>query len=381
MADGDARRQERFADRLMDLSNSGSLALMVSVGHRTGLFDTMASIPPATSVEIADNACLDERYVREWLAAMATGRIVEHDPVAMTFALPAEHAACLTRAGGRHNSAVAFQLLGMFAAVEDRVVECFRRGGGMADAEYPRFQEICAEIGWASLDAHLVDVTLALVPGLTHRLRAGIDVADVGCGAGHALNVMAEAFPASRFMGWDLSETGLAAGRAEAERKQLANVWFERRDAAALDQPERFDFITTFDAVHDQARPDLVLRAIAAALRLGGTYLCVEVGASSTLADNLAISWAPGLYTASCMHCLCVSRQSGGMALGAMWGEQKARQMLGEAGFVSLDVKRSPLDPVNNYYIATKTSGPGTGGHRRDAAVPVPGRPRPSSVR
>jgi SAM-dependent methyltransferase len=352
---------QTFADRLMDLSNSGSLALMVSVGHRTGLFDTMASLPPATSVEIADNACLDERYVREWLAAMATGRIVELDPVAMTFALPAEHAACLTRAGGPRNSAVAFQLLGVFAAVEDRVVECFRRGGPVADSEYPRFQEICAEIGWASLDANLLDVTLALVPGVTRRLQAGIDVADVGCGAGHAINLMAGAFPASRFIGWDLSETGLAAGRAEAERKQLANVTFERIDAAVLDQPERFDFITTFDAVHDQARPDLVLRAIAAALRPGGTYLCVEVSASSTLAENLDIPWAPALYTASCMHCLCVSRQSGGKALGAMWGEQKARQMLGEAGFASLEVKRSPLDPVNNYYIASKTGGPGPG--------------------
>jgi SAM-dependent methyltransferase len=351
-------RQQHFADRLIDLSNGGSLALMISVGHRTGLFDTMALLPPATSVEIAANACLDERYVREWLAAMATGRIVEYDPVAMTFDLPAAHAAYLTRAGGPRNEAVAFQLLGMYAALEDRVVECFRRGGGLADSEYPRFQEICAEIGWASLDTQLLDVTLELVPGLTDRLRAGIDVADVGCGAGHAVNLMAGAFPASRFVGWDLSETGLAAGRAEAERKQLANVRFERRDAAALDHRERFDFITTFDAVHDQARPDLVLGAIAAALRPAGTYLCVEVGASSTLAENLDIPWAPRLYTASCMHCLSVSRHGGGMGLGVMWGEQEARQMLGEAGFASLQVKRSPLDPINNYYVATKTGAP-----------------------
>jgi SAM-dependent methyltransferase len=381
VGDGDPRRQQGFAERLMDLSNSGSLALMVSVGHRTGLFDTMASLPPATSAEIADNACLDERYVREWLAAMATGRIVEFDPVAMTFALPAEHAASLTRAAGPHNSAVAFQLLGMFAAVEDRVVECFRRGGAVADSEYPRFQEICAEIGWASLDANLVDVTLALVPGLTDSLRAGIDVADVGCGSGHAINVMAEAFPASRFVGWDLSETALAAGRAEAERRQLANVSFERQDVAVLDQREQFDFITTFGAVHDQAWPDLVLNAISTALRSSGIYLCVEVAASSTLGENLDIPWAPALYTASCMHCLCVSRQSGGMALGPMWGEQKARQMLGEAGFASLRVERSPLDPVNNYYIAAKTGGPGTWAHEGAGPVPVPGGPRPSSVR
>ena len=368
---------QTFADRLMDLSNSGSLALMVSVGHRTGLFDIMASLSPATSVEIADNACLDERYVREWLAAMATGRIVELDPVALTFALPAEHAACLTRAGGPRNSAVAFQLLGMFAAVEDRVVECFRRGGAVADSEYPRFQEICAEIGWASLDANLLDVTLALVPGVTHRLEAGIDVADVGCGAGHAINLMAGAFPASRFIGWDVSETGLAAGRAEAERKQLANVTFERIDAAELDQPERFDFITTFDAVHDQARPDLVLRAIAAALRPGGSYLCVEVGASSTLAENLDIPWAPALYAASCMHCLCVSGQSGGKALGAMWGEQKARQMLAEAGFASLEMKRSAARPGQQLLHSKQDGRARDRGRSARVGSPFPAAPAP----
>ena len=343
-----------FVDRLTDLSNSASLALMVSVGHRTGLFDTMPKLPPATSAEIADNAGLDERYVREWLGSMATGRIVDLDPHTMTFALPADGSACLTRAAGPPTRAVALQLIAMFGSVEDRVVECFQHGGGVPYSAFPRFQAICAEISWAALDASLIQDVLPIVPGLIERLRNGIEVADVGCGCGHTLNIMAEAFPASRFLGWDVSAAGLSAARAEAERMQLPNVRFEERDVAVLEDKDRFDFIATFDAVHDQARPDVVLQAIARALRADGAYLCVEIGASSTLADNLEIPWAPGMYTASCMHCMTVSLAAGGMGLGAMWGEELARGMLADAGFGLVEVKRLPQDPINNYFSASK---------------------------
>lgn len=351
---GHGDRRHSFTDRLLEWSNGGALSLMISIGHRTGLFDTMASLPSATSQEIADYAGLDERYVREWLGAMTTGRIVEHDPQSMAFALPAEHAACLTRAAGPANAAVAFQLTSMFGRVEDQVVDCFRRGGGVPYSEFPRFQVICAEISWASLDAGLVDVVLPLVPGLIERLRAGCDVADVGCGSGHAVNLMAEAFPASRFVGFDLADDALAAAQAEADRKQLGNIRFEKRDAAAFGETDSYDFVTTFDVIHDQARPDVVLRAIAGALRPGGAYLCVEIRSSSTLADNLDLPWAPGMYTASCMHCMTVSLANGGPGLGAMWGEQLARQMLHDAGFNSLEVKELANDPFNNYYVAMK---------------------------
>jgi len=347
-------KRKAFTDRLLEWSNGGALSLMISIGHRTGLFDTMASLPSATSQEIADNAGLDERYVREWLGAMTTGRVVAHDPKSGTFALPAEHAACLTRASGQANSAVGFQLASMFGRVEDQVVDCFRRGGGVPYAEFPRFQAICAEISWASLDANLVEVVLPLVPGLTERLRTGCDMADVGCGSGHAVNLMAEAFPASRFVGFDWEDDALVAAQAEADRKQLGNVRFEKRDAAAFGETERYDFVTTFDAIHDQARPDVVLRAIAGALRPGGAYLCVEIRSSSTLADNLDLPWAPGMYTASCMHCMTVSLAYGGLGLGAMWGEQLTRQMLSDAGFSTVEMKALAHDPFNNYYIAMK---------------------------
>jgi SAM-dependent methyltransferase len=343
-----------FAERMLRTMNEAALALMVSVGHRTGLFDVMAAMPAATSAEIASRASLDERYVREWLAVMTTGQIVEHDSAARTYWLPADHAAWLTRAAGLNNLAVGMQYIGLMALVEDQIVDCFRHGGGVPYSAFPRFQAVMAEDSGAVHDANLIDVVLPLVPELVDRLSQGIDVADVGCGSGHAANLMAEAFPRSRFTGFDLSDAGIAAARREADRKGLANARFEKRDAAHLGETGRFDFITTFDAVHDQARPDLVLAAIAAALRPGGVYLCVDTSASSRLSENLDHPLGPFLYTVSCMHCMTVSLADGGMGLGTMWGEETARKMLREAGFTSIEAAHLDGDIVNAYIIASK---------------------------
>src|SRR5271165_2794700 len=345
---------EDFARRMLHMMNEAALALMVSVGHRTGLFEVLAAMPAATSAEIASSAALDERYVREWLAVMTTGGIVDHDGATGSFSLPADHAAWLTRAAGRSNLAVGMQYIGLLALVEDQIVDCFRHGGGLPYSAFPKFQAVMAEDSGAVHDATLIDVTLPLVPGLVDKLRQGIDVADVGCGSGHAANLMAEAFPRSRFVGFDFSDTGIAAARAEADRKDLANARFEKRDAAHLGETGRFDFITTFDAVHDQARPDLVLAGIAEALRPGGVYLCVDTSASSQVAENLDHPLGPFMYTVSTMYCMTISLADGGMGLGAMWGEQTARQMLSEAGFGSIEAVRVEGDIVNAYIIATK---------------------------
>ncbi|MGO9962456.1 MAG: class I SAM-dependent methyltransferase [Acidimicrobiales bacterium] len=345
---------EDFAGRLFGILNSGMLSLMMGIGHRTGLFDTMAVLPPSSSVEIAKAAGLNERYVREWLGAMTTGRIVDHDPVAMTFFLPHEHAASLTRAAGGGNLAVAAQWVGLLAQVEDQVVECFYRGGGVPYAAFPeRLTALQAEASGAGLDPGLVDATLPLVPGLIERLQSGIDVADVGCGSGQHVNLMARTFPASRFVGMDFFDPALEAARAEANLLGLSNVSFVQRNVASLAGSERFDLVTTFDAVHDQARPDLVLAGIARSLRPGGTYLCVDARASSTLAENMDHPFAPFLYSASCLHCMTVSLAEGGMGLGAAWGEQLALQMLAGAGFASVEVAHVEGDWFNNYYIAT----------------------------
>src|SRR5262249_19449310 len=139
MAEAEAAGSEGFAERMLHMMNEGALALMVSVGHRTGLFGVMAAMPAATSPQIASGAGLDERYVREWLAAMTTGRIVDHDSVTGTFSLPADHAAWLTRAAGIDNLAIQAQYLGLLALVEDQIVDCFRHGGGVPYSAFPKF--------------------------------------------------------------------------------------------------------------------------------------------------------------------------------------------------------------------------------------------------
>jgi ubiquinone/menaquinone biosynthesis C-methylase UbiE len=356
-ADGEARLagSEEFAERLMAVLNGGALALMTAIGHRTGLFDTMATLPPSTSAELAEAAGLNERYVREWLAAMTTGGIVEHDPNALTFYLPPDHAGWLTRAVGPDNLALQAQYIGLLAQVEDGVAHSFRHGGGVPYSEFRTFTKLMAEDSGTVQDAALIAAILPLVPGLVERLQRGIMVADVGCGSGHAINLMAQEFPASRFTGLDISDEGLATAAAEAETQGLTNVRFEKRDAATLDGSEQFDFVTTFDAIHDQALPDLVLKGIARSLRPSGVYLCVDIAASSILSENMDHPLGPLLYTVSCMHCMTVSLAQGGMGLGTMWGQQKALQMLGDAGFTSIDVKHVEGDIFNNYYISRRS--------------------------
>jgi len=350
----DQARAQAFAGRMVGMMNNAYLGLMTSIGHQTGLFDTMAGRTPSTSQQVADAAGLNERYVREWLGAMVTGRVVEYDPSHQVYRLPPEHAASLTRAAGPGNLAQMLTFLALLGNVEQQIVESFQKGGGVPYSAYGRFQQLMSEESSKVFDATLLDVTLPMVPRLVDRLEAGIEVADVGCGAGHAINLMAQAFPNSRFTGYDFSEEGIAAGKAEAQAMGLSNARFEVKDVAALDGSQQFDLITVFDAIHDQAKPARVLKGIAGSLRPDGVFLCVDVAGSSKLEENLDHPLGPMLYSISTMHCMTVSLALDGDGLGTMWGEQKARQMMADAGFTDITVKQVEGDILNNYYIARK---------------------------
>jgi 2-polyprenyl-3-methyl-5-hydroxy-6-metoxy-1,4-benzoquinol methylase len=351
----DQQRAEAFGERLTALLNDAFSALCLSLGHQTGLFDTMADLPAASSADIARAAHLDERYVREWLGAMSAAGIVVYDPAARTYHLPAEHAATLTRAAGPDNLAVMAQFVSLLASAEQPVAGCFRSGGGVPYSEYTEFHRLMAEESARVFDAALVDRIVPLVPGLSTRLEEGIDVADVGCGSGHAVNVAAQAYPASRFTGYDFSEEALGAARREASALGLANTNFELRDVAALDEADRFDLVTAFDAIHDQAHPAAVLAGIATALRPDGVFLMADIRASSDLADNVDHPLGPMLYTISLMHCMTVSLALGGDGLGTVWGRQLAEQMLADAGFTSVEVQAVEGDLLNDYFIARRS--------------------------
>jgi len=325
---------------------------MISLGHRSGLLDAMAPMPPSTVEQIARQSGLNERYVREWLGAMVTGGIVTHHPDDLTYHLPEVHAAFLTRAASPNNMAASMQWVAVLAEVEDQVLDAFRHGQGVPYSAYRRFHEVMAEESAQTVVAALVDHIVPLVPGLSDRLSQGIDVLDVGCGSGRAVNRLAEQFPESRFVGWDLSSEGIDAARKEAERLRLPNVRFEVADVSEVDVKEAFDLVTAFDAIHDQARPAEVLANIALALRPGGTFLMQDISGSSHVHQDIAHPVGPFLYTISCMHCMSVSLAGGGPGLGAMWGKEVALDMLKAAGFGRVRVETLPHDLMNYYYIA-----------------------------
>lgn len=344
-------KSEAFSERLMGYMNGAAISLMTSIGHRTGLFDAMQGRAPATSDEVAAYAQLNARYVREWLDAMVTGGVVEYDPATARYVLPAEHAAWLARSAAPNNIGVLAQYFPQLGAVEDELIECFRNGGGVPYSSFARFHEIMAEDSGQSVLHALFDHILPLVPGITQRLAAGIDVLDIGCGRGLALMQMAERFPASRFAGYDLSEDAVGWARAEAQRRGLHNIRFEPRDLSTFEQPATFDFITAFDAIHDQAKPANVLRGVRGALRRDGVFLMQDIAGSSHVHHNMNHPIAPLLYTVSCMHCMTVSLAQGGDGLGAMWGEERAQKMLREAGFGAVTVNRLKHDIQNCYYV------------------------------
>lgn len=353
----DQARSEAFAGRLLGALNDGALCLMASIGHRTGLFDAMRDQPSMTSEQIAARAGLNERYVREWLGAMVTSGIVAVDADALRFRLPAEHAAFLTREAKADNLAAFTQYMALLGGVEDDVVECFRKGGGVPYERYPRFHEMMAEESAQSVVASLESHVLPLVPGLVDQLRGGIRVLDVGCGRGRTMIRLAELFPSSRFVGIDLSADAIAAARNEASTKGLRNIEFEAKDASDLDEkaePTSFDFVTTFDAVHDQARPFNVLKGIHRTLKPGGWYLMQDIKGSSDVRNNIGHPIGTFLYTASCMHCMTVSLAQGGEGLGTMWGEEKTREYLERAGFRSIEKRELAHDIQNNWYVIKK---------------------------
>ena len=344
---------DAFTDRFVDAMNDAALISMASIGHRTGLFDAMGDGAERTSGELAERAGLNERYVREWLNAMTVAGVVEHDDG--SYRLPEAHAACLTRAASPNNLAVFAQYLPLGGTVEDDVVRCFREGGGVPYERFGRFHEVMAEDSGQTVLPALLDHILPLVPGLTGRLEGGIDVLDLGCGRGRALLLLAERFPASRFSGYDLSREATGWARTQATTLGLDNVVFTAKDLGTFDvdaEPEAFDLVTTFDAVHDQPKPMALLRGIRRSLRGEGVYLMQDIAGSSHVDGNRDHPMGTFLYAISTLHCMTVSLAQGGDGLGTLWGEELAAEMLRDAGFASIEVHHLEHDPTNAYTVA-----------------------------
>jgi SAM-dependent methyltransferase len=350
-----ARTAEEFAGHLFGLFTGAALSFLIDIGHRTGLFDAAAQ-GPATSAGLAGRAGLQERYVREWLGAMATAGMVQYQADDGLFRLPPEHAACLTGATVANLAPLA-RITTCLGRHVDAVATAFRAGGGVPYAAYlPELHDVMDALWRPLFEELLVAEILPLAPGVTERFTAGARAADVACGTGTALVVLGAAFPATTFVGYDLDAAALARARAEAARRGLTNVSFEHQDAARLATDEPFDVVMVFNAIHDQAQPAAVLQRIRQALVPGGVFLMNEPRISSDLADNIGNPMAPFTYAISTLHCVTVSLAAGGAGLGTGWGEQLALRMLHDAGFGPVAVHDAPGDPGNAVFVTRRVA-------------------------
>ena len=353
---------EDFPEKLIQILNQGALNLALGIGYQHRIFDTLENLARPVTVEaLAKAANLNARYLKEWLGIMVTGRIIDLQTTADgqdAYYLPPERAAVLTRRAGSNNLGVYFQEIPLLTqSVLEAVNRCFVTGDGIPFSHYPYFQQFMGELANAKHEKMLVSQFLPSVDNgkLVTRMEAGIRVCDLGCGQGRAIQLMASAFPNSSFFGIDNHKQAIAAARREAAAKGLVNAVFEVQDAAEIEGRaqwrQRFDYITAFDAIHDQTQPLAVLRGIRHMLVRGGLFSMIDIKAGSRHADNVDHPMGPFLYTVSLMHCMPVGLNNNGTGLGMMWGRQQAEDLLKEAGFDDVMPTKMDCDPFNLHYL------------------------------
>lgn len=346
----DVARIQAFMQRVMGDLGGALTGLLGALGDQLGLFKDLAVRGSATSAELATRTGLNERYLREWLHAMTAAGYLTYDPANERFALPLEHAVVLAQEGGMMFLGGGFQQLLGLAGPVDTLMETFRSGAGVPqDAYNDHLLEGMARMSATWFDHLLVQQWIPAMPEVHARLEQGAHVADIGCGSGRALLRLAQAFPQSHFVGYDVFEPALARARAQAEAAGLGpHLRFERHDVTT-GLPETYDLITTFDAVHDFADVQAGLRGIRQALQPDGTYVMLEMNSADRLEDNLG-PMATVLYGTSVLYNLPVARTYGGEGLGTMGlPETRVRELCEEAGFGS--VHRVPImNPVNILY-------------------------------
>ncbi|HEX8627856.1 MAG TPA: methyltransferase domain-containing protein [Catenuloplanes sp.] len=348
----DPAQVQAFAGRVTADTSAWMVTTMVMIGERLGLWRALADGRPVTSAQLAERTGTSERYVREWLSAMTAHGYLTYAPGPERFALPAAHAPVLATESPAYFGGLHQGLYGLTSML-DQVVGAFRDGGGVPLSNYPpdwwqgleRFNN-----GW--FDYLLTPVWLPAMPETHALLQRGADVADVGCGRGRALIRLAQAYPAGRYVGYDIHPESIEAARAGARAAGVADrVRFECRDAAA-GIPGGYDVITTFDVIHDAGDPHRMLRAIRDALRPDGRYVCLDINASHRLQDN-AGPLAAYFYGMSVLFCMTTSLAEGGAGLGTCgFNEHTARRLCARAGFGT--IRRVELDnPFNNLYEIT----------------------------
>ncbi|MGH7838821.1 MAG: class I SAM-dependent methyltransferase, partial [Candidatus Binataceae bacterium] len=291
--------------------------------------------------ELAAKTSLDERYLREWLGAMTAAKYISYDPASSRYSMPREHAMILADETSPFFMGGFMQMVAPEVGMAPKLLESFRTGTGIPQSEYPPEVFEGIERGSAPMYRHsLVRKWMPAMPEVVAALNSGGVALDVGCGSGRAVIALAQAYPKAQLFGYDGHPGSVERARANAKAAGVADrVVFDVVDCTKL-PAEKFDFIATFDVVHDSVDPVGLLKSIRGALKPGGAYLMVEVNVSNKPEDNIN-PLGRMMYSASTLYCMTVSLAHGGAGIGAMMGEQKAQELTQEAGFTRF--KRLPI--------------------------------------
>ena len=348
----DEAKLQAFLGKVVTDTAAAFSAPLVLVGDRLGLYQAMASGRPVTSQELAARTGLHERYVREWLLNQTASGYVEYDPTSERYTLPPEHAIALTDTSSPAYVGGLFYTVEAALKAQERIAQAFRTGDGLAWGEqapelYPAVDRLFRP-GYA---ANLVQSWIPALDGVQERLQAGAKVADVGCGYGASTVLMAQAFPNSRFFGFDPHGPSIEVARREASKAGVSSrVTFEV--ASAQDFPGTdYALIAFFDCLHVMGDPIGAIAHTAQALSPDGTVLLVEPMAAETIEGS--VNPVARLYSAgSIFLCTPNAIATGDIALGNQVPEQKLREIVLAGGLSQFH--RATETPFNRIFQARK---------------------------
>jgi len=348
----DPEKVKASAERVFGFLGGAVISGMIYLGDRMGLYRALQEAGPVTSEQLARKTGLHERWLREWLHGQAAAGLIDYSGNGH-FTLSPEMAMVLADENSLMFLAGGFCALPQQMAVLERLPESFKSGLGLPyDAFGPEGARGIERLLAPWFRTQLVPVALPKLDGVVAKLAAGAKVADVGCGAGVALLEMAKAYSKSVFHGYDISQYALERAEASKVKSGVRNASFHDANGDALPGDESFDFITTFDCIHDMANPAAVIRAIHRALKPDGTWLIADIHGEATLEENLAKNPMAGLmYGFSVLGCMSSAlSEPGGAGLGTLgFNEPVARAMTAEAGFTRFE-RHDFENPINAYY-------------------------------
>jgi SAM-dependent methyltransferase len=337
-------KARKFLFQVNNDIGAAMLGAMNYLGDRLGIFKALADAGWVTSQELADRTGLNERYLREWLGAVTSAGYVTYDPASKKYLLPPEHALVVAREESPFFMGGFMEMVIPNVTMAPKIAEAFRKGGGVAQSEYPPETWEAMERASAGMYRNqLIKKWLPTMPQVIDVLSAGGSAADVGCGSGRAVVALAAAFPKAKIFGFDVHPGSIDRARANAQAAGVADrITFEERNATKLPE-NQFDFISTFDVVHDSVDPVALLKSIRRSMKKDATYLMLEVNVSPNLEENIGPT-GKMMYSVSTLYCMTVSLAHGGAGIGACMGEPKARELVAEAGFSQF--RRLPIEDM-----------------------------------